>query len=320
MVSVIVPVYNCKNYIHKCVYSILSQECQDIEVILVDDGSTDGTSAILDKMANNDSKVRVYHISNGGPSKARNFGLTKSNGEWIMFVDSDDWIDSDLLSVLKQYPYSDIIYFGYKNINDDGSIEYKSIGKDGLYIKENEIDKLLSDLYVSKESFFGFTVNKIFKKEIIDRYKIRFRENIFYKEDELFCYEYIHHIKSLAVSSLTPYNYRILGNSLSHKKKYLHHEILADSFLKLFSNNTYYTFENHIKKAVMGYYINSITESIEYKEKNDIYSAIERSIEYYELYRFKDLPKWQWMIYNIPYRKLKKTIIYLIFYMRGLIK
>lgn len=92
MVSVIVPVYNVERYVGECVDSILTQSYRDIEVILVDDGSTDSSGAICDGFASEESRVVVFHKENGGLSDARNFGLARSHGEWISFVDSDDWV------------------------------------------------------------------------------------------------------------------------------------------------------------------------------------------------------------------------------------
>lgn len=93
MVSIIVPVYNCEAYLKKCIASILAQTCRELELILVDDGSTDGSSALCDALAEQDPRIRVIHQANTGVSAARNAGLDAAAGEWIGFVDADDWID-----------------------------------------------------------------------------------------------------------------------------------------------------------------------------------------------------------------------------------
>ena len=92
-ISIIVPVYNTEKYLHRCVDSILAQTYTDFELLLIDDGSTDSSGAICDEYAMKDSRVRVFHKENGGASSARNLGLDNAEGEWITFVDSDDWID-----------------------------------------------------------------------------------------------------------------------------------------------------------------------------------------------------------------------------------
>ena len=96
LISVIVPVYNTEKYLDRCIQSILSQTYSNIEILLIDDGSTDSSGAICDKYAEQDSRVRVFHKANGGVSSARNMGLDKAKGTWFTFVDSDDWIDMDM--------------------------------------------------------------------------------------------------------------------------------------------------------------------------------------------------------------------------------
>ena len=102
-ISVIVPVYKVEEYLHRCIDSILSQSFTDFELILVDDGSPDNCGKICDEYAQKDSRVRVFHKPNGGVSSARNLGLDNANGEWIAFIDSDDYVDVDYLAELDSY-------------------------------------------------------------------------------------------------------------------------------------------------------------------------------------------------------------------------
>ena len=107
MISVIVPVYNTKQYLKSCLRSILDQTYRDFELVLVDDGSSDGSDAICDEFSLIDSRVRVFHIDNGGVTKARKYGVLRSKGDFIVFVDSDDTIDRHYLECM------------YDKINDD---------------------------------------------------------------------------------------------------------------------------------------------------------------------------------------------------------
>ncbi len=100
MISVIVPVYNVEKYLDKCLKSILLQDFSDFELILVDDGSTDNSGKICDDFALKDSRIKVVHKENAGPSVARNVGTSVSKGEYITFIDSDDYVDRDYLSIL----------------------------------------------------------------------------------------------------------------------------------------------------------------------------------------------------------------------------
>ena len=100
MISIIIPVYNVEKYLHKCLGCIINQTYKTFELILVDDGSSDKSGEICDDYALRDSRIRVFHIKNGGAASARNFGLENAVGEWIAFVDSDDYISDDYLEVL----------------------------------------------------------------------------------------------------------------------------------------------------------------------------------------------------------------------------
>lgn len=102
MISVIVPVYNVKPYLQKCVDSIRNQTYQNLEIILVDDGSTDGSGEMCDEYANKDSRVIALHQKNAGQGAARNLGLDTAHGEWVGFVDADDWIDLNYYEKLVQ--------------------------------------------------------------------------------------------------------------------------------------------------------------------------------------------------------------------------
>ena len=107
-ISIVVPLYNVENYLSRCIDSILCQKCSDFELLLVDDGSQDRSGQICDEYALKDNRIRVYHKKNGGVSSARNLGLEKANGEWICFVDADDYVKPDFLSSIQQYLEDDI--------------------------------------------------------------------------------------------------------------------------------------------------------------------------------------------------------------------
>ena len=100
LISVIVPVYNVRKYIEKCIYSIINQTYKNLEIIIIDDGSTDGSETLCDKFKDKDQRVIVLHQKNSGQSRARNKGLEIASGEYIGFVDADDWIDNDFFEKL----------------------------------------------------------------------------------------------------------------------------------------------------------------------------------------------------------------------------
>ena len=122
LVSVIVPVYKAEKWLHRCVDSILAQTMEDFEVLLIDDGSPDRSGEICDEYAAKDSRVWVFHKENGGVSSARNLGLDNAQGEWISFIDSDDWVEVDYLAGLTENLDADMIS---ESINIIGSFVEK---------------------------------------------------------------------------------------------------------------------------------------------------------------------------------------------------
>lgn len=100
LISIIVPVYNVELYLDKCIQSILAQSYPNFELLLIDDGSSDGSKEICDKYAKLDSRIRVFHRINGGVSSARNAGLEKAKGDWIAFIDADDWVFPNFCRIL----------------------------------------------------------------------------------------------------------------------------------------------------------------------------------------------------------------------------
>lgn len=212
-VSIIIPVYNAEKYLRKCLDSFINPN-HKIEVILVDDGSTDSSPKICDEYASRDSRFSVIHCKNSGPSHARNQGIDKAVGKWISFIDADDWIDETYFDIINEAESADIIYFGYNSIKATSSTSHKICVRN-----YDTVDDVLTMLIKSKERFFGFTVNKFFRRELIVEHNLRFREDLIIKEDEEFCVRYCKYIKSIHLSNATPYYYRISSYSTSNAKK-----------------------------------------------------------------------------------------------------
>lgn len=220
-ISVIVPVYNVEKYIHQCIDSILGQTFTDFELLLIDDGSPDNSGAICDEYAAKDSRVRVFHQENAGVSVARNKGIDEAVGEWISFVDSDDWIDSDFYEAYfceMQNKNVDIVFAGFK-ICTDNNVENKYVTTSTSRISEN-ISVAIQSLI--KSDMFGWICNKLFRKQIIVRNRLQFNKDIKLSEDQLFTLEYCQHISNIVLLSGCGYNYRILPNSLIHQPLNVH--------------------------------------------------------------------------------------------------
>ena len=207
-ISVIVPVYNAEKYFHRCIDSILAQTFTNFELLLINDGSKDNSGRICDEYAQKDSRVRVFHKENGGASSARNLGLDNAVGKWIMFVDSDDWVESNYLDQLCKFETkSDLYLSGHK--------PYLIDIKDATYKKEEEIKIILN-----KHIFYFSNVwGKLFRSDIIKQNKIVFDKNMNYAEDTVFVFSYLQHIKSIHTIASSGYHYENSDYSLTKQTR-----------------------------------------------------------------------------------------------------
>jgi len=186
-ISFIVLVYNDEKNISRCINSILSQTFPDFECLIIDDGSTDSSSAICDEYSKNDKRIRVYHKGNEGISKSRQYGIDRAGGEYIYFVDSDDWIESVFSAdisdkINKNKP--DLLFFDYYKNYTDKKKKYKSqnpISQDNDLILKLILEKKL----------LSCPWNFVIKKEFFINSKVIFNKNINYGEDTLFILELI---------------------------------------------------------------------------------------------------------------------------------
>ena len=234
-ISIIVPVYKVEKYLRRCLDSIVNQTFTDWECILVDDGSPDNSGKICDEYAEKDERFRVFHQKNAGVSAARNKGIDEARGEFVNFVDSDDWVDSSLLETTIEYAKDyEIVFWGNYNCLEDGNI-VAHIPKESSCInndeKENELYHLKNN--IERFEYFGYTWNKMFRMSVIRNHSIKFIEGLTLREDELFTMEYCQYITSLKVISAPLYYYRYcMGLSNVEKSLYIH-LLYVDNLQKL---------------------------------------------------------------------------------------
>lgn len=219
--TVIVPVFNAERYIRQCIDSIICQHYANFELLLIDDGSTDSSGRICEEYAQRDARVKVFHKQNGGVSSARNLGLDIASGEWISFVDSDDWVDSSYFETINNYVGQvDLLFFANTRHFVDGSTTiqlYKHVDASSKDYIEKEILQIKTNQ--SRYEYWGFTWNKCFKKAIIDACGIRFVESLSYREDHVFTDEYSRHCNSLKFIPISIYNYRETKYGLTFKDR-----------------------------------------------------------------------------------------------------
>lgn len=248
LISVIVPVYNVEKYIHKCIDSILNQTYTNLEIILVDDGSLDNCGKICDEYAKQDKRIKVIHKENGGVSSARNRGIKEATGQWITFVDSDDWLEDDFCELLlyNATKYNaDIVLCGYNRITLNNVEKIKNTNK----IIEVESNEYLKNV-LNPQTGFGFCHMKLYKRDCIKETK--FKEGLSVGEDALFNEQISKKIKKTIFLEKSLYNYRINNDSVVKKfdKNY------AKKYLESMEINKKYIFENYNgnKEIIQNYY------------------------------------------------------------------
>ncbi|MBP5458194.1 MAG: glycosyltransferase family 2 protein [Paludibacteraceae bacterium] len=198
MYSVIIPVYNVKDYLPRCLDSLLLCISSDFELLLVDDGSTDGSGSICDYYSDKDVRVRTFHKQNGGVSSARNVGLEHANGEWLMFVDSDDWVSDDFFEIADSS--ADIIERPYSRVDEDGKVISRYCPSSNRIIEERDD---LFDFFVNKR--INVLWNKVIRRNLIA--DTRFNESVSIGEDFLFYLEILKRVKRYEFSEKGEYFY-----------------------------------------------------------------------------------------------------------------
>lgn len=215
--SIVIPVYQTKEYLTKCIDSVLAQSYTDFELILIDDGSSDGSSNICDKYKNIDNRIIVKHKNNEGQGQARNDGIQISNGEYIIFIDSDDWWDDrNALSKINNLTQNvDVVFFELKSVISGKIIYQNMLNK--LKNEYNSGKELIKDLLKNNPSFSWYPVIYAFKKEIWNKNNISFPKGTYF-EDTATVYKIILNANKIKVLKESFYCYRQERESSTTKK------------------------------------------------------------------------------------------------------
>ncbi len=206
-VSIIVPVYNAENTLEHCVRSVLEQEFRDFELILVDDGSTDGSSALCDRFAEQDARVLVVHKQNGGASAARNDGLNAARGAYVQFCDCDDWITADATKLMvraMEETTADMVIADFYRVVGDLVSRKGDIDVGSVITREQYANFMLED---PADYYYGVLWNKLFKRSIIEEYNLRMDPELTWCEDFIFNMEYVLHCELIAPIHAPVYYY-----------------------------------------------------------------------------------------------------------------
>lgn len=229
-VSFIIPVYNVEKYIYKCLDSVINQTLKNIEIIIVDDGSPDNCPQICDEYASKDSRIKVIHKENGGVSRARNTGIEAASGKYLYFVDSDDWVEADVLKQLyetAEQTDADLVLTGCIRQYDDGSSKRIDLFSKAFETEDrNFILKLQqAGLWNKLSPYYSEGANcalpapwsKLIKRDLVINNNLKFDpyvEGIY--DDGLFSTHLWEYANKVVYTRTCAYNYRIIGSSLVH--------------------------------------------------------------------------------------------------------
>lgn len=305
LISVIVPVYNVEKYLDRCVESIVNQTYKNLEIILVDDESPDNSPRMCDEWAKKDSRIKVIHKKNGGVSSARNAALDIAAGDYIAFVDSDDWIEQDMYKKLVDYAVNydaDIVKcLFYKN---------ESNGFQTAFGNADSPDKLYNNSFELRKSVityedFASVFNGIYKRKAFEN--IRFNEKIRISEDLLINYKLNSCVNKKVIVKKYLYHYRINENSVMHTNnsdKFMDVAITAD-----------YIWEHEIncqkmRDSLCNYYVATIFSLIYYLIKFGVKSNDENYIKARFLLKNK-----KFFLKNANLSRSNKYKLFLFFYM-----
>ena len=291
LVSVIIPAYNAENTIDKCIDSVINQDYNNIEIIIIDDGSSDETLNICKKALESDNRIRIISQKNSGPAVARNKGIDLANGEYIIFVDSDDWIDKNCISEAVKNAveknadivlWNAVIEYSHKSVLNT---PFKGNGRifdlnDFDYIKKMVLTYTSENNNMSNISFTG-PVCKLFKRNIIDN--CRFPENLFLGEDLCFMFSILPNVSRISYICHYFYHINRMGESLSKSFNMYYVDWKVDfvnAILLYFENEINY--EEDLNIFIFHNYL-TVIEHCFFNDSKLNYKEKKRYIEKYEI-------------------------------------
>lgn len=314
LISVIIPVYNVEKYLKKCVDSVINQKYQNLEIILVDDGSPDNCPAICDEYKKKDKRIKVIHKANGGIASTRNRGLEMATGKYITFIDSDDFYDLDLFSDFCKFIENkefDIYIFGHKKIYENQNYKFE---KNAKIEKISNIECMKKILHSDLDDFLW---NKIFKRTLFDGVRFPDGKNF---EDLGATYKLVLKAKKIFITNSEYYGYYQRNNSItgnmSAKSIYdrieivkIRYNYIVDKFAELkndaISDRIFQIFRYHI-------------DCIKYTKSTELWNSKEMISEY-EFYKknYKQYTKKN-LLSNLLYlnRHIFKILINIIQFLR----
>lgn len=306
--SVIIPVYNSEKYLSHCIESILSQTFSDFEVILVNDGSEDNSRLICEDYSAKYKKIRTYTIENSGSAYARNYGLKKSEGIYISFIDSDDWIHPNMfekltsMSILKK---TDIVSCNLLNIKADGK-ENREVSEcnGGFYDRERIVKEifpfLINSSDLSQHKWPMRMVTKIYNRDFLIKNNVRFADDLRAAQDFVFSVTAMYHADSFwYLKNEFLYYYRENFESRTHKhlhKAWDNYLSMNNHLRELVAESNEYDFSNQLELSKLHGILSSISYIYRDGNKNSFlkkYKYTKEIASYYDLINAANLINWE---------------------------
>ena len=224
LVSVVIPVYNCELYLQQCVESLLKQTHKSLEILLVDDGATDKSPKVCDEFASKSNLVKVLHKENSGAAAARKTGIMNATGQYVLFVDADDWLEEKYVETLLNVAVNsqvDVVVGTFQCYAENSYTKYKHIIHEGLYNK-TQCEEEIFHVMLSAKTFFNFGVSpsmcgKLFKAEIVKKNVDTLDTGIIFGEDGCFTYSALLDCESIYITDQCGYIYRHNAMSATHR-------------------------------------------------------------------------------------------------------
>ena len=255
-ISIIVPIYNAQKTIARCIESILNQDFSDFELILIDDGSKDNSGKICDTYAGKDQRVRVIHKENSGVSASRNLALREAKGEYLQFLDADDWITPNATRLLVESMETndcDMVIADFYRVIGERLSHKGSIDEDGVLSREEFANNMMEN---PADFYYGVLWNKLYKRSIIEKYQLCMNPKISWCEDFMFNLEYIRHCENIFVLQVPIYYYVKTKGSLVSQSMSLTKTIKTKMMVFEYYNDFYkqvLTEEEYEKKRLQIY-------------------------------------------------------------------
>lgn len=329
-VSIVVPVFKVERFLDRCVSSLINQTLRDIEIVLVDDGSQDGSPAICDKWAKRDERIRVIHKHNEGLGLTRNAGLRVAQGEYVAFVDSDDYVDLNMMEKL----YTECVNYKldciYSEFNVDDYPGFRVVPRpEKLYVGQEEIEQLRLDIvgaepgFISGVKYHCSSCKGLYSLKIIKEYKLHFlSERQYISEDMIFNLDFLGYSKRVKTVPWQFYHYCLNGTSLTHtyradrwEKQMKMIDVINDRFDFLDNRS----FRLRLARTAIFYLMcatrverkrNDIGNRKKIKRINDLLHE-PKIVEVLKVYPIWNLP-YKWVIYSVAAKYKLSVLVFML--------